>query len=102
MCVCREHCVASSREPHWLTQSDGVRDKMFFQIIHASHLAGRCTGCGECQRACPVGIPVLLLKRSLSRQVENLFSYRAGVDVEGAPPLLTFALEEPKIKERDW
>ena len=102
MCVCREHCVASSREPHWLTQSDGVRDKMFFQIIHASHLAGRCTGCGECQRACPVGIPVLLLKRSLSRQVENLLSYRAGVDVEGAPPLLTFALEEPKIKERDW
>ena len=102
LCVCREHCVATSREPHWLTQSDGVRDKMFFQIIHAAHLAGRCTGCGECQRACPVGIPVLLLKRALSRQVENLFAYRAGVDVEGTPPLLTFALEEPKIKERDW
>ena len=102
LCVCREHCVAMSRKPHWLTQSDGVRDKMFFQIIHATHLAGRCTGCGECQRACPVGIPVLLLKRSLSRQVENLFAYRAGVDVEGTPPLLTFALEEPKIKERDW
>ena len=102
LCVCREHCIATSRDPHWLTQSDGVRDKMFFQIIHASHLAGRCTGCGECQRACPVGIPVLLLKRSLSRQVENLFAYRAGVDVEGPPPLLTFAMEEPKIKERDW
>ena len=102
MCVCREHCIATSRDPHWLTQSDGVRDKMFFQIIHASHLAGRCTGCGECQRACPVGIPVLLLKRSLCRQVENLFAYRAGVDVAGPPPLLTFAMEEPKIKERDW
>lgn len=102
LCVCRDHCVATSRTPHWLTQSDGVRDKMFFQIIHATHLAGRCTGCGECQRACPVGIPVLLLKRSLSRQVENLFAYRAGVDVEGTPPLLTFALDEPKITERDW
>ena len=102
LCVCREHCVATSRDPHWLTQADGARDKMFFQVIHATHLAGRCTGCGECQRACPVGIPVLLLKRSLSRQVENLFAYRAGVDVEGTPPLLTFALEEPKIKERDW
>jgi ferredoxin len=102
MCVCREHCVASSRDPHWLTQADGVRDKLFFQIIHASHLAGRCTGCGECARACPVGIPVLLLKRALSRQVEHLFAYRAGIDVTGPPPLLTFALEEPKIKERDW
>ena len=102
LCVCRDHCVASSRTPHWLSQSDGVRDKMFFQIIHAAHLAGRCTGCGECQRACPVGIPVLMLKRALGRQVESLFAYRSGVDAEGRPPLLTFALEEPKIKERDW
>lgn len=101
LCVCRDQCVAVSRDPHWLTQADGVRDKLFFQIIHASHLAGRCTGCGECERACPVGIPVLMLKRALSRQVENLFAYRAGID-EGRPPLLAFTLEEPKIKERDW
>ncbi|MDL2268214.1 4Fe-4S binding protein, partial [Desulfovibrio sp. OttesenSCG-928-G15] len=102
LCVCREHCVAGSREPHWLSQADGVRDKMFFQIIHATHLAGRCTGCGECQRACPVGIPVLMLKRALSRQVEQLFDYKAGVDPEATPPLLTFTVEEPTIKERDW
>jgi Fe-S oxidoreductase len=75
---------------------------MFFQIIHAVHLAGRCTGCGECERACPMGIPVLLLKRSLSRKVEELFAYKAGVETEGRPPLLTFNLEEPKIKEREW
>ena len=102
LCVCRDHCIATSRTPQWVTQADGVRDKMFFQIIHATHLAGRCTGCGECQRACPVGIPVLLLKRTLNRQVETLFAYRAGVDVEGTPPLLTFSLEEHGIKERDW
>ena len=102
LCVCRDHCVSNCREPHWLTQADGVRDKMFFQIIHATHLAGRCTGCGECERACPMGIPVLLLKRSLSRRVEQLFAYKAGVDTEGTPPLLTFTIEESKIKERDW
>ncbi len=102
MCVCRDHCVASSREPHWLTQTDSVRDKLFFQIIHAVHLAGRCTGCGECQRACPVGLPVLLLKRSLSRSVEGLFDYQAGVSTEDTPPLLTFQVEEAKIKEREW
>lgn len=101
LCVCRDHCIASSREPQWVTQADGVKEKLFFQIIHASHLAGRCTGCGECQRACPVGIPVLLLKRSLTRSVEQLFAYRAGID-EGTPPLLTFSIDEPRIKERDW
>lgn len=102
LCVCRDHCVAASRNPHWVSQADGVRDKLFFQVIHASHLAGRCTGCGECQRACPVGIPVLMFKRALNRQVESLFAYKAGVDIEAAPPLLTFTLEEPRIKERDW
>ena len=101
LCVCRDHCVATSRDPSWLTQADSVKDKLFFQVIHATHLAGRCTGCGECQRACPVGIPVLLLKRSLARSVEKLFAYRAGID-EGTPPLLTFTLEEPTIKERSW
>ncbi len=102
LCVCRDHCVATSRSPEWVTQADGVTDKLFFQIIHASHLSGRCTGCGECQRACPENIPVLLFKRGMTRKVEDLFAYRTGVDTEGKPPLLTFNVEEPTIKERDW
>ena len=102
MCVCRDHCIATSREPEWITQADSIRDKLFFQIIHAVHLAGRCTGCGECQRACPVGIPLLLLKRSLARSVEQLFGYEAGVSLEATSPLLQFEIEEHRIKERDW
>ncbi len=102
LCFCRDQCIASSRNPKWVTQADSVQDKLFFQIIHASHLAGRCTGCAECQRACPMDIPILLFKRSLSRKVEETFAYRAGVDMEGTPPLMTFSVDEPRIKERDW
>jgi ferredoxin len=101
LCVCRDHCVAMSREPHWVSQADDVPDKLFFQVIHAVHLSGRCTGCGECERACPLGIPVLKLKRALSRRVEGLFGYKAGIGAE-TPPLLTFNIEESTIKERDW
>ncbi len=102
LCVCRDHCVATSRDPHWLPQADGVRDKLFFQLIHATHLAGRCTGCGECGRACPVGIHVGLFKRALGRAAGALFGYQAGVNVEDTPPLQTFKMEEATIKERDW
>ncbi len=102
LCVCRDHCVAASRDPHWLPQADGVRDKLFFQLIHAMHLSGRCTGCGECQRACPVGIPVGMFKRVQLRAAETLFDYRAGTNAEETPPLQTFKMEEATIKERDW
>jgi Uncharacterized conserved protein containing a ferredoxin-like domain len=102
LCVCRDHCVATSRDPHWLSQADSTRDKFFFQLIHATHLAGRCTGCGECVRACPMNIPVGLFKRAMGRATMELFGYAAGVEPEGVPPLQTFQIEEPTIKERDW
>ncbi|SHN67092.1 4Fe-4S dicluster domain-containing protein [Desulfovibrio litoralis] len=102
LCACKEHCVAQSREPHWLSQEDSVTDKWFFQVIHATHLAGRCTGCGECQRACPMNIPVGLFKMKFNSIIKELFDYEAGVDIDANPPLQTFSLEEKKIKERNW
>ena len=103
MCVCRDYCVAESRDPHWMTQEDSVREKLYFQTIHALHLAGRCTGCGECQRACPVGIPILALRQQIGRAVSQLFDgYKAGMDPEAVPPLLGYELEEKNIHEREW
>ena len=103
MCVCRDFCVSDSRDPHWMTQEDSVKEKLFFQTIHAMHLAGRCTGCGECQRACPVGIPILALRQQIGRAVGQLFDgYKAGLNAEAVPPLLGYEVEEKNIHERDW
>lgn len=102
LCVCRDHCVAESRDPHWLSQENNVRDKLMFQVIHAYHMAGRCTECGECQRACPVDIPVLMLKQKMNKEVLDIFNYEAGVNLEDTPPLLSFKMEEENITEKDW
>lgn len=102
MCVCRDHCVAQTRDPHWVTQEDDVREKWMFQVIHAMHLAGRCVECGECQRACPVDIPILALKRKLNKEMRELFHHEAGVDSMAAAPLLSFQVEEKNINERGW
>ena len=103
MCVCRDYCISDSRDPHWMSQEAGVREKLFYQTIHALHLAGRCTGCGECQRACPVGIPILALRQQISRAVGQLFDgYGAGLDPGAVPPLLGYEVEEKNIQEREW
>ena len=79
------------------------KEKLFYQTIHALHLAGRCTGCGECQRACPVGIPILALRQQISRAVARLFDgYQSGLDPEVVPPLLGYEVEEKNIQEREW
>lgn len=102
MCVCRDFCISDSREPHWISQEDSPKQKLFFQTIHAVHLAGRCTGCGECQRACPMGIPILALRQQIARAVSNLFDgYQSGIIPTEIPPLLTYSAEEKNIHERD-
>ena len=103
MCVCRDHCIGETRNPHFTTQEASVREKLFFQTIHALHLAGRCTGCGECQRACPVGIPILALRQQIAKTIGELFDgYKPGMQADAVPPLLGYALEEKNIHEREW
>jgi ferredoxin len=57
----------------------GLSEKRAFHLGRAYHLAGRCVGCDECERVCPVGIPISHLNRMLAREVESAFGYRAGL-----------------------
>jgi Fe-S oxidoreductase len=65
-----------------------------FQVIRNIHVAGRCTDCGECERACPVNIPLRSLTKEMYNIVDDLFGFKAGMDKEAEPLLTAYALEE--------
>ncbi len=102
-CSCRK-CVFDSNkfDSEQKANSDSFEEKMF-HIIRAFHVAGRCTDCGECSRACPQGIPLHLFNRKFIKDINELYGdFTAGKDIEEKCPLTDFTLgdAEPDIVGR--
>ncbi len=92
-CFC-QRCFVEESEPQWILPVPQWQDNLMFQVIRNIHVAGRCTDCGECERACPVNIPLRSLTKEMYDLVDELFHFKAGMDKE-APPLMThYELEE--------
>lgn len=88
-CYCFE-CVAEKLDPHWVSVALDVPEKMFFHVMRAYHLAGRCVGCGACEAACPMDIPLGKLNRKVAKEILEKFDYRTGESLETDPPLVCF------------
>jgi ferredoxin len=87
MCRCPT-CLFERDDSLWLGMGIGLSEKRAFHLGRAYHLAGRCVGCDECERVCPVGIPISRLNRMLAKEVESAYGYRAGL-TPVAGPLVT-------------
>ncbi|MFU8794211.1 MAG: 4Fe-4S dicluster domain-containing protein [Dethiobacteria bacterium] len=94
-CSCRE-CFVEQENPRWQGRAYQPSENFLFHLVRAYHGAGRCIDCGECQRACPVDIPLQELNRKLIKDINELYGdYEAGVDAEKEPPLLTYRPDDP-------
>jgi len=93
LCYC-DRCIVEKNQPQWIETSAHQRGNLAWHIIRAFHLAGRCIGCGECERACPMGIKLTLLNKKLAKEVEAHFQYVPGLDVEAEPALAAFRQED--------
>lgn len=92
-CFC-QRCFVEESEPQWILPVPQWQENLIFQVIRNIHVAGRCTDCGECERACPVGIPLRSLAKEMYDLVDELFHFKAGMDKEAAPLLTAYEYEE--------
>lgn len=89
-CFC-EHCVLD--DELWVEK--GIVPPPFpsFHLVRALHTVAKCVGCRECELACPTEIPLTTLYSLLRRDVQEMFGYETGMDLDSMPPLL-LTLEE--------
>jgi len=64
LCYCTR-CTVECNQPQWLPVASHLLGNLEWHIMRAMHMAGRCTDCGSCANACPVGIPLTLLTRKI-------------------------------------
>lgn len=71
-CYCKT-CFMERGAPDWLPAGPALSGKMFFHLGRAMHLAGRCVGCGACERVCPAGVRLRYLGDELARLGQSLY-----------------------------
>lgn len=81
LCYC-QRCITDKTIPRWIESSSHQRGNFSWNIVRAFHLSARCTGCGECDRACPMDIPLSLLNRKMAMEAKKSFSYVSGRSLE--------------------
>ena len=89
LCYC-ERCITEKNMPQWIETSAHPRGNLSWNLTRAMHLVGRCTFCGECERACPVNIPLNLINQKMIGVVNDAFEFRSGYDEKTHPPMIVF------------
>jgi ferredoxin len=86
-------CLYERDDSLWIGMNIEINEKRTFHLGRAYHLAGRCVGCNECERVCPMEIPISLLNLKLAQEVQATFGYQAGLKITPSP-ITTPLIEE--------
>jgi len=94
LCYCPT-CFVDESKPQWVGKGQDPIDVRTFHFLRAYHCAGRCTDCGACERACPVGINMRLLTRKLEKDCQEQFGWEAGLSLDQRPALDVYQVNDP-------
>lgn len=95
LCYCPT-CFVDESRPQWVGKGTDPVDVRTYHMLRALHCAGRCTECGACESACPMGIPVRLMTRKMEKTVGERWGLEAGLSLESRPAQDTFRLDDPE------
>jgi formate dehydrogenase subunit beta len=104
VCYCKE-CVFNTdvfeHKPWqymgWAKRKGSLKlptDTIFYHLTRMSHMSMACVGCGQCSNACPNGIPVMELFRTVAARTQESFDYVPGRSLDESPPLSVFKEDE--------
>lgn len=91
------YCVECSTKKPYLVESGVVNPPFMFHLIRYSHIADSCVNCGQCQELCAMDIPNALYMHALQMEMQDMFGYEPGVNLD--LPLLSL-VEEPAERKR--
>jgi len=93
ICYCVE---CSTKKPHLVTPGQ-VPPPFMFHLIRFSHISDSCVNCGQCEELCAMDIPNALFMHSLQVEMEKMFGFKPGVNMD--LPVLAL-VEEPAERKR--
>ena len=71
-----------ANRPEWIGRDSTGSSNGFYLITRAYHGTGRCITCEECDRGCPMRLPLRLLNRKVRKDAKEMFDYEAGKNVD--------------------